>query len=287
MNCLPASLQVLYPFESRFCELLEGKLHYVDQGKGSPIIMLHGNPSWSFFYRNLIIQLRQSHRCLALDHLGCGLSDKPENGTYRLQDHIDRTVAWIENLGLPRFSLIVHDWGGAIGMGVARALWDRVDRICILNTAAFRHPSIPLRIQVCRFPLFGKILVQGFNGFARAATRMTTVSPLSDAVKEGYLFPYDSWKNRRAVHAFVKDIPRRPSHPSYKVLKEIEDFVPQLRDRPVQVHWGMQDWCFHSGILQQWKEFVPGATYFEYEAGHYLLEDAGSQVAHELPSFFA
>ena len=279
MSNLPPWLDVLYPFEERSFSTDLGQLNYVDEGSGESVIMLHGNPTWSFMYRDLIMELRDAYRCLALDNLGCGLSDKPQDHRYTLAGHVDRACEWIDAVEPGNFHLVVHDWGGAIGMGVANRLADRVKSITLMNTAAFRFPTIPKRIAACRIPGLGKVMVRGGNAFAAAATRMTTVEPLSEAVAAGYLYPYDSWANRVAVHGFVKDIPMRRSHPTWKTLVDIEEGLEQWRDKKVQIIWGMKDWCFHEGILNEWIKRLPEVSVHRLEnASHYLMEDAGPEV---------
>ncbi|MGC9451017.1 MAG: alpha/beta fold hydrolase [Oceanipulchritudo sp.] len=287
MTDLPPWLKVLYPFRAHFHGTAEGRLHYVDEGKGPPVVMLHGNPTWSFFYRDLILALREKHRCLVPDHLGCGLSDKPQSyRPYTLEGHVRRTCEWIDRVDPGNFHLVVHDWGGAIGFGVARLVPERIRSISILNTAAFPFPSIPLRISACRIPGVGALLVRGANAFARGATRMASVEPLSEAVREGYLFPYDTWRNRVAVHAFVKDVPMRKGHRSRKTLEAIEESLGQWQKRPVQMIWGMRDWCFHREILGVWESILPMAEIHRLEnAGHYLLDDAGEEVARLVGEF--
>lgn len=276
---LPPWLQVLFPYSPHFHDSPEGKLHYVDEGTGVPIVFLHGNPTWSFYYRNLIAGLRDRFRCLALDHLGCGLSDKPQSARYTLAGHVERARAWIDSLGIQAFHLVVHDWGGAIGFGLAAAQPEKILSIQVLNTAAFPFPTIPPRIAACRIPVIGKIGVRGANLFAVKATQLTTVTPLPPAVCDGYLYPYNNWANRVAIHAFVKDIPMNRFHRSWKTLNEIAGSLQQWRDRPVQLLWGMQDWCFHQGILAEWQRRLPNAVRHEFvSAGHYILEDAGEAV---------
>jgi haloalkane dehalogenase len=279
MEDLPPWLKVLYPFSGNAFEMPEGRMNYVDEGDGPAVVMLHGNPTWSFFYRDLILALRGECRCLALDHLGCGLSDKPQDAQYTLAGHIRRAVDWLKCLDVDRFHLVVHDWGGAIGFGVARELPDRVSGISILNTAAFRFPTVPMRIGLCRIPLMGTLMVRGGNAFVEGATRMTTVNPLSEAVKNGYRYPYGNWADRVAIDAFVKDIPLRRKNPSWKTLVGIEESLSLWATRPVQIIWGMRDWCFHEPILREWTEWLPDAEVHRFnDAGHFLLEDAGEEI---------
>jgi len=285
---LPPRLQVLYPFVPRITEVEGNRLSRVDEGKGEAVVMLHGNPTWSFFYRELVLALRGEYHCLAPDHLGCGLSEKPPSADYTLAGHIRRTVAVLEAAEVNNFHLIAHDWGGAIGFGVARELGERVRSMTVLNTAAFPYPRLPFRIAICRCPLLGTLLVRGFNGFVEAATRMTTVQPLPPAVADGYRFPYPDWKSRVAVDAFVKDIPMRSRHRSWATLRKIEESLAGWSDRPLQILWGRQDWCFHDGILAEWKRRLPNAKVHEFpDAGHYLLEDAGEAVIPRVREFLA
>lgn len=281
MKSLPEAIRELYPFTGNFYETLWGKLHYLDEGEGDAVILLHGNPTWSFFYRDVVKQLAPQLRCIVPDHLGCGLSNKPQNGFgYRLTEHIDNIVGLIDDhLQLKRYSLVVHDWGGAIGMGVALRYPDRVKRIQILNTAAFLSSQIPLRIAACRMPLLGEWVVRGGNAFALAASRMCTTKPLPKVVREGFLYPYDSWKHRIATHRFVVDIPMRPDHPTHERVATIEAQLPQLRDKPMQICWGMRDWCFTPAFLERWCQLFPQARVLKYpNAAHYLLEDAPEAI---------
>jgi len=287
-NVLPGWLGAMYPFDGYFLETSAGKIHFVDEGNGPPVLLLHGNPTWSFFYRKLILRLIPTSRCLAPDHLGCGLSGKPRHWSYRLRDHIDNVERLLDTLGVERFALAVHDWGGTIGMGVATRRPEAVTRIQILNTAAFRSRLIPRRIAVCRTPLLGPIAVRGANAFARAATHMAVERALPRDVRRGYLYPYDSWANRIAIHRFVQDIPLEPSHLSYSELERIESSLEKLRDKPVQIHWGMQDFCFTPAYLEAWRRHLPGAKVHELNsAGHYVLEDAASETLDEMADFLA
>ncbi len=265
----------LYPFESHWLQTESGRVHYVDEGAGEEaVVFVHGNPTWSFFYRNLILGLRDKFRCVAIDHLGMGLSDKPQDTTYQLADRIEHLDTLIRTLGLKRFHLVVHDWGGAIGIGAALRHLDKLDRIQIMNTAAFRSPLMPWQIAGCRLPLIGEFFVRGFNGFAGCATHMAVAKKLPPAVKAGYLHPHRNWHDRVAVARFVQDIPTKPADPSYPALLEIENNLPRLAAHPMQILWGMQDFCFNAKFLDEWERRFPQVPVHRLEAaGHYLLED--------------
>ncbi len=285
---IPEHIQSEYPFGQHKASLGDYELSYVDEGQGAAVVMLHGNPTWSFYYRNVIKSLRGNFRCLALDNMGCGLSDKPQDYLYSLKQHIENAVKWIEKLKLQSFDLIIHDWGGAIGMGVAMALPEKVRKIVILNTAAFYVPRIPKRIALCRIPLLGDLIVRGFNGFAGPAVSMAVKKPLTKEEKEGYLLPYDNWKNRIATLRFVQDIPANPNNETHKVLAEIEAFLPQLINKPILLGWGMKDFCFNDLFLEKWKNIFPNAKVLSYQnSGHYILDDERDSLIPEISSFLA
>ncbi len=279
-----------YPFEHRYASIAGQKLHYFDAGSGEPVVMVHGNPTWSFFYRNLAKTLSAAgFRCLAPDHIGCGLSDKPRDYPYTLDQHIANLEAWIEQV-LPdgeKFNLIVHDWGGPVGMGCAVNRPGRIKRVVVLNTSAFATGAMPLRITVCRVPLLGALIVRGLNAFAGLATRLTTVKPLPGAVRKGFLLPYDSWANRVAVHRFVQDIPLTGREPSAARFADTDaKLAAALAGKPMLVQWGMRDWCFTPYYLNLWKRRFPDAEVDEYPgAGHYLLEDEGEAIAARVCGF--
>lgn len=284
---LPDWLRDLFPFSSHGLQQPGGRQNFVDEGTGHPVIMVHGNPTWSFYYRDVIrAVVAQGGRAIVPDHLGCGLSAKPQDWSYRLGDHIANLIRLIDHLEIERFSILVHDWGGAIGMGLATAMPERVERIGILNTAAFRSQRMPLRIGVCRWPLLGEWLVRGLNGFAGPATKMTTVRPLASAVRQGYLWPYRSWADRVAIARFVQDIPIKASHPSYDTLVNIENGLKGLRAVPMHIAWGAQDWCFNRSFFEEWKMRFPEASHEWLEnAGHYLLEDGGPPLHRRVSNF--
>ncbi|MEN8200889.1 MAG: alpha/beta fold hydrolase [Thermodesulfobacteriota bacterium] len=278
-----------YPFQSHYFQIGSNRIHYVDEGEGDVIVMVHGNPTWSFYYRRLISLLAGQHRVIAIDHLGCGLSDKPQDYNYCLQNHIDNLAALLDHLEVKTFGLCVHDWGGAIGFGMAGERPEALTRALVLNTAAFRSQRIPLRISVCRWPLVGKTLVRGLNGFAGPAVSMAVNRKMSQEVAAAYLAPYDSWKNRVAVAAFVKDIPLTSDHSSYRTLVRVEQGLEKFQESklPMLICWGGKDFCFNKHFYDEWCERFPEAEshYFE-EGGHYILEDEFEEIAPLARQFF-
>jgi haloalkane dehalogenase len=282
----PAAISDLYPFRLGRLALDGAAMSYVDEGAGPPVLLVHGNPTWSFYYRRLIAALSPAHRVIAPDHIGCGLSDKPQRYPYTLATHIENLGRLIRHLELGPLDLVVHDWGGAIAMGWATRHPDLVRRIVVLNTAAFLSPHLPRRIAVCRYPLFGDIAVRGLNGFAAGATLMAVERPLEPAVRRGLLFPYGSWRDRVAIQAFVRDIPTRPSHPTWPVVDAIDRELANLRRHPMQILWGGKDWCFNDHFLAGWLRRFPEAQAHRFDdAGHYVLEDAHEAIVPRVAQF--
>lgn len=274
-TALPDWLQTLYPFEPKRFDTGRGMMSYLDEGAGDEaVVMVHGNPTWSFYYRNLVLGLRSKVRCIVPDHLGCGLSDKPADFDYTLGEHIKNLRALLDSLKLRKIHLIVHDWGGPIGLGTAFIRPEQLGRVVILNTAAFADTVVPWRIRLCRVPVVGAFLVRGFNGFAWPATWMSVTRPLARDVKAGFLYPYDNWANRIATHRFVVDIPSGTGSASDLALAEVESRLSLLKQRPVLILWGGKDFCFNQHYCERWRQLLPEAAtrYFE-EAGHYVLED--------------
>lgn len=279
----PSGWRAEYPFESNFVSVGQHRQHYIDRGDpgADPLLMVHGNPTWSFYWRHLVAGLSDQYRTIAVDHLGCGLSDKPTDYDYCLENHIANLCALVEELDLRNVTLLAHDWGGAIGMGTLLKLKDRFKRIVLFNTAAFPPPYIPFRIRVCRWPVFGPVALQGFNLFARAAVTMGTerAGGLRGTTADGLLAPYDSWQNRTAIYQFVKDIPLSPSHRTWEVLAGMESELATVKSLPIHLVWGMKDWCFRPECLERLQSHWPDAEVTRFaNAGHYVVEDESDAI---------
>ncbi|MBU6333755.1 MAG: alpha/beta fold hydrolase [Chloroflexi bacterium] len=281
-------IRALYPFTSRYARTRRGVMHYLDEGSGpgTPVLLLHGNPTWSFAYRDLIRALSGDRRVIAPDHLGLGLSARP--GGMRLADHIAALGELVRQLGLDRVDLVVHDWGGAIGFGAAVRQHIRPRRIVVLNTAAFLSPRVPRRIALCMPPVLGELGVIALNGFVRAGTVMTVTRALPPLVRAGYQLPYRRRADRGGVLEFVRDIPRRPQHPTWPVVAAIDAGLPALAGVPLMLLWGGRDWCFDDHFLGEWRARFPAAPVTRIaEAGHYVFEDAAEVLRTRVRAWFA
>lgn len=277
-----------YPFVPKQVTVDGVQMSFLDEGEGPVVVMVHGNPSWSYLYRNLIAGLKDNYRCIVPDHIGCGFSDKPQQYDYTLRQHTANLERLLEHLEVDECMLVVHDWGGAIGMGLAGRYPDRVKGIVVLNTAAFRSRRIPFRIAVCKWPILGDLLVRGLNGFAGAAVHMAVNKKMKDEVASGFLAPYDNWANRVAVHRFVRDIPLDSKHPSWNTLVEVEQSLEKLQGCPMLICWGGKDFCFNDHFFREWKERFPEAeAHYFPDAGHYVLEDALDEILPLIKDFFS
>ena len=290
---MPADWKALYPFESQYFEIPlsessadKVRMHYVEQGAGSQTVLcVHGNPTWSFYYREVVKQLSDQARVIAVDHIGCGLSDKPQKYNYTLEQHIGNLARFIEQRDLRNLTLLVHDWGGAIGLGAAIKHPSRIERLCILNTAAFPPPYVPWRIAACRLPWVGEFAMRRLNLFARAALQMALhrLPLLNKDAAAGLIAPYRDWDSRVAIARFVQDIPRRKSQPTWQLLTRIEQGLSIFADRPARIVWGMKDWCFRPECLQRFERLLPQAKVRRLEdVGHYVMEEAAAEVIEEL-----
>lgn len=299
----------LYPFQSHLIRIGGFSMHYIDEGPGSDqnlnkknmgslhqndlsptLLFVHGNPTWSFYWRNLILAFREKYRVIAIDHIGCGLSDKPaeKDYPYTLDRRIADLTVFIKKLNLQNITLVAHDWGGAIGLGTAERNEKRFSRFVLMNTGAFPSDACPLRIRICRIPFLNRILLQGFNAFSLAALRMASADPihLDKGTRAGLIAPYSSWANRVAVYNFVQDIPLSEKHRSYQRLKEIQQELFLFQEKPISLIWGMQDWCFTPEFLKKFLQFFPAAEIHRIEkAGHYVVEDAPDEIIQIMNDF--
>lgn len=290
-DLLSGRAAALYPFASHWFERDGIRMHYLDEGPrdAPPIVMCHGNPTWSFYFRTLIPALSRDHRVIVPDHVGCGLSDKPQDYPYTLAQHIGNLEALIAHLDLRAITLIVHDWGGGIGMGYATRHPETVSRFVVFNTSAFYLPAIPGVLKLARSPGLGEFLLRGLNAFAGLAVWLGVVhrNRMTPAVRAGYLAPYNSWRNRIAIYRFVQDIPVSADHPTRATVDAIDARLPVFRDHPMLIIWGAKDFVFTvDDFLAGWRARFPSAEVHVLEdAGHYVVEDAHEQIVPLLREF--
>ena len=284
----------LYPFESHWLNISGIRMHFLDEGpRDAPIVlMVHGNPTWSFYYRNLVLALRDRYRCIVPDHIGCGLSDKPGDSqySYTLARRISDLGALMDHLEPTKtVHLVVHDWGGAIGFGWAVDWPGQIGNMIIGNTAAFPNPlekKIPAALWLVRNTKLGALLVQGMNAFSGIAARVAFKKPVAADVRKAYTGPYDTWDHRIATLRFVQDIPLKPDDPGYPIVQMTESRLPKLAGNPCLLAWGMKDFVFDRHFLAKWKQVFPQAMVLEYaDCGHYIFEDGGPDLTRAISDF--
>lgn len=283
----------LYPFKSHYLDINGLNYHFLDEGHGDPVVMLHGNPTWSFYYRKLVEGLSGGFRTVAPDHMGCGLSEKPDllQYDYRLKSRVGDLENLLDHLGINKnITLVLHDWGGMIGMAYAVRHPERIRRFVIMNTAAFLPPmrkKLPVRLRVIRDTgPFATLAVLGFNLFARAALFMAPCKKLPEDVKSGLIAPYNSWENRISTLKFVQDIPLTKNDPSFRLVRYVDDNLHKLGHIPMLICWGEQDFVFDSDYRLEWLRRFPDATVKTFsDAGHYVLEDKPDEVLRLVKDF--
>lgn len=274
-----SGLRSAYPFRSHFARIAGHQMHYVDEGQGEVILLLHGNPTWSFYFRNLIRELASKFRVIAPDYIGCGLSDHPENAHFRASDRVDHLEELLSQLGVASLSLVMHDWGGPIGTSLAGRDPSRIKRLVYLNTTLTETDSLPAVIKRAASPVIGRFLTKTTKNFLNLTTRLGVVRKLTPEIKRGYLLPYQTSTRRTAIWDFVADIPFSSDHPSYSSLLEMAEKIPSLQSKPVLIIWGLRDPCFHKEMLAHVSRHFPAAEVIELpHASHLVLED-GKEVA--------
>ena len=284
----------LYPFTGAVRKVGGFNLHLLDEGRGDTVLMLHGNPTWSFYYRDLVLGLRDRHRVIAPDYIGCGLSDKPDehNYDYTLRRRVDDLAALIEQADIHgRITLLMHDWGGMIGMAYATRFPERIARLVLLNTAAFHLPKakkLPASLWLCRNTPLGELIIRDTGLFTSVLARWAVCRPMEQRVREAYLLPYRAAQDRTGLLRFVQDIPLHPGDASYDLVSDVQAKLPAFRQTPTLILWGDRDFVFDHHFLLEWRKFLPAAEVHRFpNAGHYVLEDAGAEILPLILDFFA
>lgn len=266
-------------------------MHYVDEGEGEPVVFVHGDPTWSYLYRNLIKPLSSQRRCIAPDLMGMGKSSVPDEPyPYRLSHHIENLESLFLQLDLANITLVLHDWGGPVGLGFATRYPERVKRLVLMNTWAFAPwpgGEFPKLLQMIRSERGEKFVLEK-NGYVRNALLGTTFHQenLTEGVLNAYLAPFPTPASRLALLCWTRDIPVAASDPSFPTMQAIEQRLALLADKPVLLVWGMQDPVLPESVLRRWQAIYPQATVHEIgDASHFLQEDAPTRIIDWLKVF--
>lgn len=265
----------ILPFQSRFASVAGHRMHYLDEGSGPVAILLHGNPTWCYFYRNLIQRLKQNFRVIAPDFIGCGFSDRVPNKSFSAEERIEHLQELLNVVDVEKFSLVMHDWGGPIGTGLAVRNVDRLERLVYFNTTITEIESLPFFIKWAAAGFIGKCITMYTSQFIYWMTRFGVAKKLPHDVRDKYFLPYSTPARRQAIWDFVADIPFSSDHPTYRMMMEMATKLQQLQRFPVKIIWGLKDPCFHRRMLSKVAQHFPQAEVQEIpDASHLVLEDA-------------
>ncbi|WP_436933609.1 alpha/beta fold hydrolase [Halovenus marina] len=287
MNRPPWLAESAYPFDSRYFESDDGRLHYVDEGTGHPIVLVHGTPTWSFLYRNLITPLSRDYRVIAVDHLGFGLSETPTDAGYTPKDHADRLTSFIDSLDLGQFTLGVHDFGGPIGMSYAINKPETVSRLVVFNTWLWSlKDSITIRAtsRLMRGWL-GRLFYCRYNGSPRFLLKYMwgDESPLTDEIHQHYTAPFPSAEDRVPLWVLAREL--IGSSGWYESLWQRRS---QIAQKPALVAWGLKDPSFGESYLDRWESALSNETVHRLpETGHFVPDEAADRVVPRLREFLA
>ena len=266
-------LAKIFPFKRNWFERGDIRIHYVDEGQGDPIVMFHACPMWSFAYRKLIDGLRTSHRVIAFDLPGFGLSTAGKHFDYTLNGYINITEVFLESLELEEATLILHGWGGTVGMGYAVRHPRNIRSLILFNMLSLAPGFLPLRLRFCRLPWLGAKLVVDFN-LLLLGNRYH-----SKEIAAAYDYPYRNHSSRYPLYRFVEDIPSVPEADSAQRMMEIEAGLWMFRTTPAMILWAMHDWLYTPRMLKWWRRYLPNAEVHPIErAGRYIQEDASDEL---------
>ena len=272
----------LFPFESKWFESAAGPVHYIDEGEGDPILCLHGNPTWSFLYRGVVIRLRKKFRCIALDYPGFGLSAHPENYSYTPAEQADVVSALVQHLDLRRLTIMGQDWGGPIGMRVALDQMDRLRALVMGNT--WYWPLEAWQMKAFAYvmgsaPMQTQILKRNF--FVEKIMPLGVKYPLADEVLHHYREALPTPKSRIGVAEF----PRQLVEAGLWLGDLADEVAEKLANVPLLLTWGIGDLLFPMSFMQRFREDFHLTTIHRLDAKHFIQEDAPGEIAEAVEGF--
>ena len=286
-----ATFDGTFPFAPRYLDINGFEMHFVDEGSGEAVLLLHGDPTWGYLWRKFIPSLSRRSRCIVPDQMGMGKSGTPPDPyPYRLRHHIANLEALLLRLGLHDLTLVLHDWGGPVGLGVATRHPHWIKRLILMNTWAFAPwpgGPFPRLIEIIRSDRGEKFVLEK-NGYLEPALMGTTHYPekLTKSVMDAYRAPFPTPASRRALLCWSRDIPIGETDPSYAEMKQIEHGLTTFAGTPTLLVWGMRDPVLSESVLRTWQRLYPHAVTREIDdASHFLQEDAPGRIVGFIEEF--
>jgi pimeloyl-ACP methyl ester carboxylesterase len=274
-----------YPFRSRYLEAQHGVMHYVDEGSGDVVLFVHGNPTWSFMYRHLIRGLSKRYRCVAPDQIGFGLSDKPRGASYLPQFHGENLTNFIKTLGLKDITLVIHDWGGPIGMAYAVDHPQNVKRLIVFNTTVWSLKGVKGAERFSRIvggPI-GRFACRWLNVFPRFVIPMLmgNGSRLTKAIHRHYIRPFPTPTSRESTW-----VPAKALLGESEWLSSLWAKRRRLAEKSVLILCGMKDPTLGPDKLARWQHAFPRHSTLTYpEVGHFVAEELGPAAVRPIADF--
>lgn len=262
-----------YPFKHNYFKVNDTTMHYVDEGEGEVLLFVHGTPSWSFEFRNVIKFLSKKYRCIAIDHIGFGLSEKPAKYDYTVQNHTASLLKLITHLQLNQFTMLVHDFGGIIGLAAAEQIPEKIKGLVILNTwcrSIQDEPEYKKMKMILGSPLM-PLLYRYLNFSAKyiLPAAFGERSRLTPEIHQHFLRPFSKASERNGTIAFAKSLLRDQDY-----YASVGKKLSILKDKPVLIIWGMKDEFITEKHLLWMQEQFPGSKVVRYDdAGHFVLEE--------------
>lgn len=274
----------LYPFENKYIQLDAGKMHYVDEGEGEVLLFVHGTPTWSFLYRDFIASLSAHYRCIAFDHIGFGLSDKPEDFDGTPQSHSKNLTEFIEKTGLKEISLIVHDFGGPIGLSSAIQNHEKIKQLIVFNTWLWETKNNPETQKIDKIinSRLGKLLYLNMNFSPKVLLKKGYYdkSNLTKQIHKQYLIPFPSKSSRLSLWNIGRALVG-----SSDWYQDQWDNLDSLESKPWLILWGTKDEFITTEYLQKWKSRLPDAEIKEFECGHFVQEEKTEECIEAIKAF--
>ncbi|GAB4109217.1 MAG: alpha/beta fold hydrolase [Thermoflexibacter sp.] len=275
-----------YPFASQYFHTSIGKMHYIDEGKGEVMLFVHGTPAWSFLYRDFIKHFSKTHRCIAADHIGFGLSEKPKNWTYGPQDHAENLEKLIQHLGLKDITLVIHDFGGAIGLDYALKYPANIKKVVLFNTWCWETKSNQEAQKVNKIlhSFLGKMLYLNFNFSPKILFRQGfyNKNKLPAKVHQHYVKVFPSKKDRYGLLKIGQSI--IGSSDWFEALWQEMD---KLADKPFLIIWGMKDEFIKPDFLAQWEALLRNYQTVRLECGHFVQEEMSTEAIQAMQCFLS